>query len=276
MVRTISTSAAEPDQSRANVPLFPLDTRAENLLHTWRGGWVQTAAFLSAGNSVASIHVPLAASPLSSSALQSVDNSSCRLQLIVFRNGKLFPCTGNSSNLADDGKRRSVSTPVAFTKLDGCSSLRSAVHSSVTIALRHFALGVDPTAAFWDFDLLDGHGGWRAEGCHITGTGGNTTTIHCSLHHNNFAVLMPAATQKRRERGDAGSGCETAARHQRDWDTWIWFRTLSETHWESFNFDAAAAAEMPRFCCSSPLLCSVSKRILTKSAMASRRPVSAP
>uniref|UniRef100_A0A8C4GPB9 Adhesion G protein-coupled receptor A1 n=1 Tax=Dicentrarchus labrax TaxID=13489 RepID=A0A8C4GPB9_DICLA len=136
---------------------------------------------------VASIHLPLAGTPVSSSALQSVDNSTCKLQFIVFRNGKLFPCTGNSSNLADDGKRRSVSTPVAFTKLDGCS-LGSAVHS-VTIALRHFALGVDPTAAYWDFDLLDGHGGWRAEGCHITGSGGNTTTIHCT-HHNNFAVLM--------------------------------------------------------------------------------------
>ncbi|XP_047459531.1 adhesion G protein-coupled receptor A3 [Mugil cephalus] len=136
---------------------------------------------------VASIHLPLAGTPISSSALQSVDNSTCKLQFIVFRNGKLFPCTGNSSNLADDGKRRSVSTPVAFTKLDGCS-LGSAVHS-VTIALRHFALGVDPTAAYWDFDLLDGHGGWRAEGCHITASGGNTTTIHCT-HHNNFAVLM--------------------------------------------------------------------------------------
>lgn len=66
---------------------------------------------------VASIHLPLAGTPFSSSALQSVDNSTCRLQFIVFRNGKLFPCTGNSSNLADDGKRRSVSTPVAFTKL---------------------------------------------------------------------------------------------------------------------------------------------------------------
>ena len=65
---------------------------------------------------VASIHVPLAAPPVSS-AVQSVDNSTCKLQFIVFRNGKLFPCTGNSSNLADDGKRRSVSTPVAFTKL---------------------------------------------------------------------------------------------------------------------------------------------------------------
>ncbi|AWP14383.1 putative G-protein coupled receptor 123 [Scophthalmus maximus] len=137
---------------------------------------------------VASIHLPPAAgAPVPAAALQSVDNSTCKLQFIVFRNGKLFPCTGNSSNLADDGKRRSVSTPVAFTKLDGCS-FGSAVHS-VTIALRHFALGADPTAAYWDFDLLDGHGGWRAEGCHITGSGGNTTTIHCA-HHNNFAVLM--------------------------------------------------------------------------------------
>lgn len=65
---------------------------------------------------VAAIHLPLAGTP-NPSALQSVDNSTCKLQFIVFRNGKLFPCTGNSSNLADDGKRRSVSTPVAFTKL---------------------------------------------------------------------------------------------------------------------------------------------------------------
>ncbi|XP_048126309.1 adhesion G protein-coupled receptor A3 [Alosa alosa] len=139
---------------------------------------------------VASIHLPLAAAAAaapSTSALQSVDNSTCKLQFIVFRNGKLFPCTGNSSNLADDGKRRSVATPVAFTKLDGCS-LGSAVQP-VTIALRHLALGVDPTAAYWDFDLLDGHGGWRAEGCNITGSVGNTTTIYCT-HHKNFAVLM--------------------------------------------------------------------------------------
>uniref|UniRef100_A0A668AAX0 Adhesion G protein-coupled receptor A1 n=1 Tax=Myripristis murdjan TaxID=586833 RepID=A0A668AAX0_9TELE len=155
--------------------------------HTVNGSGSPASQLSKNSVAVASIHLPLAGTPISSSALQSVDNSTCKLQFIVFRNGKLFPCTGNSSNLADDGKRRSVSTPVAFTKLDGCS-LGSAVHS-VTIALRHFALGVDPTAAYWDFDLLDGHGGWRAEGCHITGSGGNTTTIHCT-HHNNFAVLM--------------------------------------------------------------------------------------
>ncbi|XP_063730556.1 adhesion G protein-coupled receptor A3 [Eleginops maclovinus] len=167
------------------------DAEGESLLnfkcHTVNNSGSPASQLSKNSVAVASIHLPLAGTPISSSALQSVDNSTCKLQFIVFRNGKLFPCTGNSSNLADDGKRRSVSTPVAFTKLDGCS-LGSAVHT-VTIALRHFALGVDPTAAYWDFDLLDGHGGWRAEGCHITGSGGNTTTIHCT-HHNNFAVLM--------------------------------------------------------------------------------------
>ncbi|XP_013886737.1 adhesion G protein-coupled receptor A3, partial [Austrofundulus limnaeus] len=141
-------------------------------------------------NSVASIHFPAAAlsAPVSSSALQSVANSSapCRLQLVAFRDGKLFPCTGNSSKLADDGKRRSVSTPVAFSKLDGCSLGIAAV----TVALRHRAPGVDPAAAHWDFDLLDGRGGWRAEGCHITQSGGDTTTIRCSHQNKNFAVLM--------------------------------------------------------------------------------------
>ncbi|XP_055026173.2 adhesion G protein-coupled receptor A3 isoform X1 [Misgurnus anguillicaudatus] len=123
---------------------------------------------------IASIHLPL-----------SIDNGTCTLQLIVFRNGKLFPRTGNSSNLADDGKRRSVSTPVAFTKLDGCSPVQP-----VTVSLRHWSLGVDPTAAYWDFELLDGHGGWRADGCHITGSGHNATTISCAQGHSNLAVLM--------------------------------------------------------------------------------------
>uniref|UniRef100_A0AAX7T377 Adhesion G protein-coupled receptor A1 n=1 Tax=Astatotilapia calliptera TaxID=8154 RepID=A0AAX7T377_ASTCA len=180
-----SHSHSDKDMSRER------DAVGESLLsfkcHTVNNSGSPVSQLSKNSVAVASIHLPLAGTPISSSPLQSVDNSTCKLQFIVFRNGKLFPCTGNSSNLADDGKRRSVSTPVAFTKLDGCS-LGSAVHS-VTIALRHFALGVDPTAAYWDFDLLDGHGGWRAEGCHITGSGGNTTTIHCT-HHNNFAVLM--------------------------------------------------------------------------------------
>ncbi|XP_033885677.3 adhesion G protein-coupled receptor A3-like isoform X1 [Acipenser ruthenus] len=139
---------------------------------------------------VASIQLPPSVTP-SSPALQSVDNYTCKLQFIVFRNGKLFPSTGNSSNLADDGKRRSVSTPVAFSKLDGCSF--GNLSQPITVALRHFTQGVDLTAAHWDFDLLDGHGGWRAEGCHITVSAGNISTIHCT-HNNNFAVLMDLKT----------------------------------------------------------------------------------
>lgn len=38
----------------------------------------------------------------------------CKLQFLAFRNGKLFCSTGNSSRLADDGKRRSVATPVIY------------------------------------------------------------------------------------------------------------------------------------------------------------------
>lgn len=86
---------------------------------------------------VASIHLPLAGTHTSSSALQSVDNSTCKLQFIVFRNGKLFPCTGNSSNLADDGKRRSVSTPVAFTKLGKRQSIFIIVDVMSTLKRTH-------------------------------------------------------------------------------------------------------------------------------------------
>ncbi|XP_069755672.1 adhesion G protein-coupled receptor A3 isoform X2 [Narcine bancroftii] len=120
-----------------------------------------------------------------------VDNSSCKLQFIVFRNGKLFPSTGNSSNLADDGKRKCVSTPIVFIKIDGYSF--GNLTKPITIVLRHFALGTDTTAAYWDFDLLDGHGGWHATGCHIAYSATNITTIQC-VQFGNFAVLMDLKT----------------------------------------------------------------------------------
>lgn len=49
--------------------------------------------------------------------IRPADESVYKLQLIAFRNGKLFPATGNSTNLADDGKRRTVVTPVILTKI---------------------------------------------------------------------------------------------------------------------------------------------------------------
>lgn len=114
-----------PEREKPITPLWVLNALCwsgrtwRSLFHPRFPLFLFFSLFLRLQNSVAvaSIHFPLAGPPLSSPALQSVDNSTCKLQFIVFRNGKLFPCTGNSSNLADDGKRRSVSTPVAFTKL---------------------------------------------------------------------------------------------------------------------------------------------------------------
>lgn len=45
-----------------------------------------------------------------------------KLHLLGFRNGKFFPSTGNSSQLADGGKRRSVATPVIMAKLGEANS----------------------------------------------------------------------------------------------------------------------------------------------------------
>uniref|UniRef100_A0A4W3I893 Adhesion G protein-coupled receptor A3 n=1 Tax=Callorhinchus milii TaxID=7868 RepID=A0A4W3I893_CALMI len=110
-----------------------------------------------------------------------------KLQLIAFRNGKLFPSTGNSTNLADDGKRRSVASPVIYTKIDG-NSLDSLSHP-VTVTLRRIAHGVDPVGAYWDFNIRNGFGGWISDGCHIVTSDENVTTMQCySL--NNYAVLM--------------------------------------------------------------------------------------
>lgn len=45
------------------------------------------------------------------------DDTVYKLHLLGFRNGKFFPSTGNSSKLADGGKRRSVATPVIMAKI---------------------------------------------------------------------------------------------------------------------------------------------------------------
>ncbi|PIN97448.1 hypothetical protein AB205_0111970 [Aquarana catesbeiana] len=118
---------------------------------------------------------------------RAVDESVYKLQLIAFRNGKLFPATGNSTHLADDGKRRAVVTPVILVKLDGPN--RNLPTIPVNITLRRIAHGKDPVAAQWDFDLLNGQGGWKSEGCQIIASDENVTTIQCGTL-SNYAVLM--------------------------------------------------------------------------------------
>ncbi|MGH0138927.1 UNVERIFIED_CONTAM: hypothetical protein FKN15_035618 [Acipenser sinensis] len=110
-----------------------------------------------------------------------------KLQLIAFRNGKLFPATGDSTALADHGKRRTVATPVILTKIDG-HDLKNLLNP-INVTLRHIAHGMDAVAANWNFSLLNGQGGWESDGCHILYSDDNVTTIQCNSLCN-YAVLM--------------------------------------------------------------------------------------
>lgn len=110
-----------------------------------------------------------------------------KLHLLAFRNGKLFPPTGNSSILSDGSKRRSVVTPVMITKIEGFP-LRDLL-SPVNVTLRRFLQGSDAVPAFWNFSLQGGQGGWQSDGCRILHQDDNFTTVSChSL--NSYAVLM--------------------------------------------------------------------------------------
>ncbi|XP_051838758.1 adhesion G protein-coupled receptor A1 [Antechinus flavipes] len=142
---------------------------------------------------VASVHLPRPAPSAGAPARQSVDNSTCKLKLIVFRNGKLFP-GGSSANWSSPGaagRRRSVATPALFAQIDGCSL--SNLSAPVIVGLRPWAPGLAPVAAAWDFDLLSGHGGWRGDRCDLVGSAGDLLTLQCP-HWGHFAVLMDLKT----------------------------------------------------------------------------------
>uniref|UniRef100_A0AAQ6ABN2 Adhesion G protein-coupled receptor A3 n=1 Tax=Amphiprion ocellaris TaxID=80972 RepID=A0AAQ6ABN2_AMPOC len=115
------------------------------------------------------------------------DDTVYKLHLLGFRNGKFFPSTGNSSQLADGGKRRSVATPVIMAKIDGMS-LR-ALRNPVNITLRRFARGSDAVSACWNFSLAGGQGGWQSDGCRILDHHDNFTTISCNSL-SNYGLLM--------------------------------------------------------------------------------------
>ncbi|KAM9335777.1 adhesion G protein-coupled receptor A3 [Symphorus nematophorus] len=110
-----------------------------------------------------------------------------KLHLLGFRNGKFFPSTGNSSQLADGGKRRSVATPVIMAKIDGMPL--HVLKTPVNITLRRFARGSDAVPASWNFSLVGGHGGWQSDGCRILGHHDNVTTISCNSL-GNYGLLM--------------------------------------------------------------------------------------
>ncbi|XP_062995285.1 adhesion G protein-coupled receptor A2 [Elgaria multicarinata webbii] len=151
-------------------------------------------------NSIALASIQLPPGLFSPSVPPRLQAPECKLQFLVFRNGKLFCSTGNSSHLADDGKRRSVATPVIYAGTHGCGV--SNLSEAVIITLRHLDEGTDRAAAYWDFDVLAGYGGWRAEGCQLMGLEPNVTTVSCR-HLSNVAVLMELSSFPRESQSPA-------------------------------------------------------------------------
>ncbi|XP_076828743.1 adhesion G protein-coupled receptor A3 isoform X2 [Brachyhypopomus gauderio] len=140
-------------------------------------------------NTIVEASVQLPASLLSSlGSPGSADDATYKLQLLAFRNGKLFPQGGsNSSSLMDGSKRRSVVTPVILAKIEGVA--RKPLRSPINVTLRRLLQGSNPIAARWDVTAPDGQGGWRSDGCVILHHDDNFTTLSCDSL-GNYALLM--------------------------------------------------------------------------------------
>uniref|UniRef100_M3YF31 Adhesion G protein-coupled receptor A2 n=1 Tax=Mustela putorius furo TaxID=9669 RepID=M3YF31_MUSPF len=128
----------------------------------------------------------------------------CTLQLLVFRNGRLFRSHGNTSRpgAAGPGKRRGVATPVIFAGTSGCGV--GNLTEPVAISLRHWAEGAEPVAAWWSQDGPGGPGGWSSEGCQLRSSQPNVSSLHCQ-HLGNVAVLMELSAFPRAV-GGSGAG----------------------------------------------------------------------
>ncbi|MGH0133259.1 UNVERIFIED_CONTAM: hypothetical protein FKN15_059331 [Acipenser sinensis] len=70
---------------------------------------------------------------------------------------------------------------------DGCSMWT--LSDPVTVSLRHSSPGSDPVAAHWSFEAVDGQGGWIQEGCQLTHSDPNISTLRCT-DFSNYAVLQ--------------------------------------------------------------------------------------
>lgn len=138
-----------------------------------------------------------------------------KLHLLGFHNGKFFPSTANSSQLADGGRRRSVATPVIMVKI-GESNLNEdtlsgsflkmkvryqvlylpsdgmsprTLKTPINITLQLFAHGSDAVSACWNVSQAGGQGGWQSDGCRILNHQDNFTTMSCNSL-GNYGILM--------------------------------------------------------------------------------------
>ncbi|XP_057360975.1 adhesion G protein-coupled receptor A2 isoform X4 [Manis pentadactyla] len=157
-------------------------------------------------NSVALASIQLPPSLFSSlpAALAPPAPPDCTLQLLVFRNGRLFRSHGNTSRpgVPGPGKRRGVATPVIFAGTSGCGV--GNLTEPVAVSLRHWAEGAEPVAAWWSQEGPGGPGGWSSEGCQLRSSQPNVSSLHCQ-HLGNVAVLMELSAFPR-EVGGSGAG----------------------------------------------------------------------
>ncbi|XP_077992114.1 adhesion G protein-coupled receptor A3-like [Glandiceps talaboti] len=114
-----------------------------------------------------------------------------RLQVLFYKNGKLFPNTGNSTNYASNNGRKTVTTSVISSKFAGFSLEN--LTEPIILTFRPHQDGAEPVAAFWNFEAISGHGAWDSNGCKIVRRNENMTTVECS-HLTNFAILKDLNT----------------------------------------------------------------------------------
>ncbi|XP_077000487.1 adhesion G protein-coupled receptor A2 [Tamandua tetradactyla] len=157
-------------------------------------------------NSVALASIQLPPSLFSSppAALAPPMPPDCTLQLLIFRNGRLFRSQGNASRpgATGAGRRRGVATPVIFAGTSGCGV--GNLTEPVAVSLRHWADGAEPVAASWSQEGPAGPGGWSSEGCQLRSSQPNVSSLHCQ-HLGNVAVLMELSAFPR-EVGGSGAG----------------------------------------------------------------------
>ncbi|XP_033113432.1 adhesion G protein-coupled receptor A3-like [Anneissia japonica] len=121
-----------------------------------------------------------------------ISQSKYTLYVFFYRNGRLFPTQGNSSNLiSDEAGTRFVGSYVISSKIAGhvVSNL-----SDPVVLTFHTKQGIEPIAAYWNFSALGSQGAWSSEGCSVVKSTKNQSVVHCN-HMTNYAVLLDVSVK---------------------------------------------------------------------------------
>ncbi|XP_004383454.1 adhesion G protein-coupled receptor A2 [Trichechus manatus latirostris] len=205
--REVGASAARlgsPGQNPPPEPEPPTDQQLRFRCTTGRPNISLSSFHIKNSVALASIQLPPSLFSSLPAALAPPAPPDCTLQLLVFRNGRLFRSHSNTSRpgAAGPGKRRGVATPVIFAGTSGCGV--GNLTEPVAVSLRHWAEGAEPVAASWSQEGPGGPGGWSSEGCQLRSSQPNVSSLHCQ-HLGNVAVLMELSAFPR-EAGGSGAG----------------------------------------------------------------------